>query len=554
MTSIFTNLFGKSNPVTPLDEKKQENENGGNKQLDWKQFTIKFFTHFLVTICLGTVIIGACGLYITKVAYSDILPDDVKLAPYTETDYDMRLREGENIKDSFVVMNVLKERLWKGFNFFKAPINITSQQASFIKEDFKDNTILNYLNCIKYHTEDQLGARWSFYMRKIFFECLAGSFYAVNKIYSALYWFPEWLVLLAYFTILPFISCGVIIWTILKGLFNIISNLGIANRVYNEDGSTTQEKDSDFKWWRKIKESDEAFLDSYKWSYYLIWPLWKLTFILMPLLYAVSGLYFLGIITFITTSFAFINPLMRKYTLKGENGEQHGLGDFIRDTFFYKKTFIIFLATYNLLMSTGLYLNSSYTASCFVGILILALYFEMFQTKIPDDPTQLGGSETIGKYFDFKKAKNGDFVCLDTDSGSSLNKKPKNLRGKVTESVTNPVTESVTNPVTEPVTESVTNPVTEPVTESVTNPVTEQVIESVTEPVIESGNKTVTEQVDTTNLPPPPPIQQVKQVDTTNLPPPPPIPQVKQEGGFKHNSKVRTKTGKIRSKYNVNLI
>ena len=546
MTTIFTNLFGKSNPVTPLDEKKQENENGGNKKLDWKQFTIKFFTHFLVTICLGTVILGACGLYTSKVAYSDILPDDVKMAPYTQAEYEIRLREGDDINDSFVVMNVLKERLWKGFNFFKPPINVTSQQASFIKENFKENGLFNYLNCVQYHKEDEFGSRWSFYMRKILFECFASSFSAVNGIYSKLYLLPEWFVLVAYFTILPFICCIVFAWTVIKGLWNIISNLGIANRVYNKDGSTTQETDYDSKWWRKMEEKDEAFLDNYKWTYYIILIGWKLSFILMPLLYAVSGFYFLGVITFITSLIALINPLLRKYTLKGENGEKHGLGDFIRDTFFYKKTFIIFLATYNLMMSTGLYLNSSYTASCFVGILILALYFEMFQTKIPDDPTQLGGSETIGKYFDFLKSKKGDFECSDTTTtkGPSLLQKMKNL-GKGTKVV----------PETETGTESGTEPGTEPNINEESNTTSNK------EPYIQKQFNTSQDITQKTVIPEPiqseePTINPMHKDNlNTLLGPAPPI-STEKIGGSKQTggSKVRTKTGKIRQKYNVSLI
>ena len=213
------------------------------------------------------------------------------------------------------------------------------------------------------------------------------------------------------------------------------------------------------------------------------------------MIYVFSALYCLGLIVFITSLIALINPLLRKYKLKGDNPNvEHGLGDFIRDTFFYKKTFIIFLAAYNLLMSTGLYLNAGYTASCFIGILILALYFEMFQTKMPEDPTQIDGFENIGKYFNFKKNENGEFKC--PDGKKVLPRWQANLKKKMFDG---------------------TGTGTETGTGTGTEPITEQGIK-----LEEKMN----------------PLQQQQQ----------------QQGGSKPKSKVITKTGKIRQRYNVSLI
>lgn len=532
MTSILKNLFGKTEPESPLDEKKKENENGGNKKLDWKQFTVKFFTHFLFTICLGTIVLGACGLYTTKVAYSGILPEDIKMAPYTEADYKMGIGGEDDMAKSFVVMNVLKERLWKGFNFFKGPTNITAQQATFIKEKFDDNSFFNWLNCIQYHKQDEFGSRWSYYMRKIFLECIASSFYIISKMFSFLYTLPEWIVLLAYFTILPFICCTVFIWSGLKGFWNIIVNLTIANRVYKntEDDISGIEENSDFKWWRKMENKDEDFLNEYSWySYPFIWIIWKLSFILLPIVYVCSALYFLIPMTFIATLIGLINPLLRKYKLKGDSPEKdHGLGDFIRDTFFYKKTFIIFLAAYNLLMSTGLYLNSSYTASCFIGILILALYFEMFQTKIPEDPTQLDGFETIGKYFNFIKNENGKFKCPDKEVSIAKNDTTVKKEVEITNSNASGPKVNKAPYIQKPF--STSHYINNNYGERINDINKESLIPETTQ----SGENSES-------------IMNPMHKDNTLL-----GSASTQSGGTK--TKVRTKTGKIRQKYNVSLI
>jgi hypothetical protein len=237
-----------------------------------------------------------------------------------------------------------------------------------------------------------------------------------------------------------------------------------------------------------------------------------MSLVILPVLYVFVSAYCLVPMAFISSLIGLINPLLRKYKLKGDNPSvEHGLGDFIRDTFFYKKTFIIFLAAYNLMMSTGLYLNSSYTASCFVGILILALYFEMFQTKMPEDPTQLDGFENIGKYFNFKKEEGGKFVC--PDKNVSITTKVVEVKKDI-EITNSNASELNVNP------QSNTNSNKVPYIQKPFS--TSQYIEP------PSGNNQVPEE--TMN-----PLQQGR---------------LKQSGG----SKVRTKTGKIRQKYNVSLI
>ena len=120
------NLF--TNNDDPIENKKKENADGG-KKMNFKKFAVTFFGHFLVTICFLTIIVGSLGLYTAKVAQSGILPINPLFAPYTAEEYEAN-------PSNKVFMNIVKDRSWKGFNFWEDPINVTAQKATFIKEDF----------------------------------------------------------------------------------------------------------------------------------------------------------------------------------------------------------------------------------------------------------------------------------------------------------------------------------------------------------------------------------------------------------------------------------
>jgi hypothetical protein len=394
------NLF--KDPNESVENKKKDNENGG-KNLNFKKFTITFFGHFLVTICLFTVVIGACGLYTAKVAQSNILPINPEFAPYTDKDYEMK------DPPASVFMNIVKERAAKGLNFWDEPLSTTAQQATFIKEDFNDNKIFKYLCKIKpFSEENENFSRMTFFLRKLFINGILSSFDMVNTIYSFLYSFPEWFLMLIYFTILPFIFTFLIFWNAFKIFMEAISNIIIPFRINNpKDGKDRDvgdikfthqkidDKDPTSEWWRKWTECEiKKYNENHKGIWNTITEFMDyIGYGIMFMIYVMITINIIMPLSVIVTVFGLFNPLLRKYNLKGEENKENGIGDFLRDTFVYKKTFIIFLAAYNLLMTTSVYLGPGYTFSCFVGLLVLATYFEVFVTpnaiKINiDDTTQ----------------------------------------------------------------------------------------------------------------------------------------------------------------------
>ena len=355
-----------------IADKKNEKENGG-KKLNFKKFAISFFGHFLITICLCTVVIGAFGLYTAKVAQSNILPIMPDSAPYTENDYEM---------DSIAVfMNIVKERGAKGLNFWTEPISVTAQKATFIKEDFNENGVFKYLCEMKSFTEkNEYFSRMMFFLRKIFIRGVVSSFGMIKTIYSSLYLLPEWFLMLIYFTILPIIFIFLFLYNGVKIFIEAVSNLTLpfreSNTTHTGNGiefkyEKPSENDPTAEWWRpwttlEIKQYKQ---DNEGWFFGTITKIIDYTGNgLMFMIYVMLTLNVIIPISLAVTFFGLTNPLLRKYKLDKENddGSEHGIGDFLRDTFVYKKTFIIFLAVSNLLMSTGVYLEAGYTFSCFV--------------------------------------------------------------------------------------------------------------------------------------------------------------------------------------------
>jgi hypothetical protein len=390
----------------PIENKKNEKESKV-KNMNWKKFSMTFFGHFLVTICFFTVVIGACGLYTSKVAQSNILPFNPEFAPYTSEDYKM----GEADKAATVLMNIVKGRGWKGFNFFDDPTGINAQNATFIKENFDENGIFSFFCKIKAFSEQNENfSRMTFFLRKIFISGILSSFDMVNTIYSVLYSLPEWLLMVVYFTIFPFIFIFLIFWNAFKIFLEAISNIIIPFRVNNPKvGATRTSSDIVFghverdpedltsQWWRKWTQCE---INEYNKNHKGIWNtitefMDYIGYGIMFMIYAMITFNIIIPISIFVTMFSLFNPLLRKYKLeKDPKDKENGFIDFLRDTFAYKKSFIIILAAYNLIISTGLYLPKAYTFSCFIGILVLAFYFEVFampdSDKIfADDATQI---------------------------------------------------------------------------------------------------------------------------------------------------------------------
>ena len=115
-----------------IDEKKNEFKNS-NTTSDFKGFIKNYLLSIVFTI--GIFIIGGIGLYTTKIAQSNILPDNIELAPYTIKD--------RVVKDIEVNINIIKPL------FFSKDENILLQKSTFNSQEYLDSFNKNFLCYLK---------------------------------------------------------------------------------------------------------------------------------------------------------------------------------------------------------------------------------------------------------------------------------------------------------------------------------------------------------------------------------------------------------------------
>lgn len=113
-------------PATAIDEKKEPDASQTNKNANLKGFITNYLSSIIFTIGISVLLIGSLGLYTTKVAQSNILPDNINLEPYTNV--------VRNVQEMAIDINIIKDISWN----LKVN-NIVSQKAYFNEEQFLKN-------------------------------------------------------------------------------------------------------------------------------------------------------------------------------------------------------------------------------------------------------------------------------------------------------------------------------------------------------------------------------------------------------------------------------
>ena len=121
--------MSKTENTSAIDEKK--NEESENTSPDFNGFIKNYLSSIIFTIGIAIFIVGGLGLYTTKIAQSNILPDNIELAPYTIKD---RL-----VKDIEININIMKPL------FFSKNDNISLQKSTFNSQEYLDSFNKNLL-------------------------------------------------------------------------------------------------------------------------------------------------------------------------------------------------------------------------------------------------------------------------------------------------------------------------------------------------------------------------------------------------------------------------
>ena len=333
--------------ISAIDEKKTE-ETG--VEPDFKGFIKNYLSSIIITIGFSVFVIGTIGLFYTKVAQANIIPDNIELAPYTTID--------RVVKDIPIDINVMRQMLWSENK------ETLSQKAVFLSQDYLDSFNNSFLCYLKKNATPDAGifANATLFFSHVYENVIAKNFLVINQFFFYLSYLPEFAIMLFYGMF------GIIIWFIL--LF-ITTCFSIAYHVIHiPELFRTSDPENNSLW-----ESKENI------SFFRIMKIILFFFVWIPL-----GLFSTFVSPFFLSLYSIFSPLFAKYEIKQQGPKIHGITDFIKDTFAYKKLFFFILATLSLVSNGIKYLGPN----SIVGIAIAVLFayvMGLYSNEMPESGT-----------------------------------------------------------------------------------------------------------------------------------------------------------------------
>ena len=339
------------------------------------------------------VIFGAIGLYMTKVAMANVLPTDVRFEPYT-------CSPNVNQDTIDVPMNKVRELGLKGLALWQIWDDSTKsweQNAQFNKEDtiksFKDSWIKSLRNA-----SNAIGASGlTKFTSSVMNDTSATSFGAIQSTFSLFGSWNETLFIVFFgffgFFLLPFFWIFNFIQSVMYHFTNLFQNniFGgwFSYQTFKEKYGEDWEIDgTPFSW--QGENSVEIRQVLWKWFSFL--------FLLVPGSFILLFISMFIIFPFYLTFMPIIKTLMAKYTL-GTNKEpldesskptdKKSLLSFIKDTFAYKRTFLLFLSILNLFTCANTWLGEQYFGAVIIAIILAIVFCDIFAVTEPDDNTMI---------------------------------------------------------------------------------------------------------------------------------------------------------------------
>lgn len=340
----MSTIMSQTENTNAIDEKKKESDN--STTTDFKGFIINYTRTILFTI--GIFIIGGVGLYTTKIAQSNILPDNIELAPYTIKD--------RVVKDIEININIIKPL------FFSKNENILLQKSIFNSQEYLDSFNKNFLCYLKKSADPNSGlfANAPLFFSTVYDNLVAKNFLAINTIFYYLSYLPESVIILLYGIF------GISIWF---GLYFFNVCISVFYHIINIP-QLFRDIDDKTKKWESIEEI--SFLRVIKFLlFFFIWiPLGTLSVFTTPVFFTIYGL---------------IAPLFAKYKITNTtNNKDYNVFNFIKDTFVYKKLFFFILATLSLI-STGITYLGSYYIIAILFAIIFSFFMGLYTNTQPND-------------------------------------------------------------------------------------------------------------------------------------------------------------------------
>jgi hypothetical protein len=337
--------------TSAINEKKNEETGTSVTSTDFKNFFVNYLSSIIFTISLTIFIVGTLGLYTTKVAQANILPDNIELAPYTIID--------RVVKDIPIDINIMRP------SFFSENKDTFSQKAIFHSQEYLDSFNNSFLCSLKKNAEDPnggLSANASLFFSSVYDNIIAKNFLAINTIFFYLSYLPESLIMILYGFF------GIFLWITLY-FFNLCISIfyhivSIPELFRNPSSEKPQHWES--------SENIGFFNFNPKLLFFCFiwWWIGMISAFLCPAFFTLYGL---------------ISPLYAKYSIK-QNKRTFNVIDFIKNTFAYKKFFFFILSTISLFSNGIKNLGTNSVVGIIVAV-VFAYFIGLYNNEMPESGT-----------------------------------------------------------------------------------------------------------------------------------------------------------------------
>jgi hypothetical protein len=376
----------------------------------------KFFANFAVSTAgiLVFVALGAIGLYFTKIAAAKIIPTNIEFKPYTCTP-----NPDPEKKPEVIMMNLVREFPFKGLGIWMPAISKFCQQAKFdeksFDKSFKGSRMRSLWEAQDEETNKAKGievsnfARWkSESMNKM----ISAGFSFIQTVFGAFSGWNETLFMLLFgmlgsifFPIFMIVNVFTSIWAHISALAkkgvdgSLHTGVSWLKRKTRKENGETDFEEPPASIFKVLGLASKKEPDDITWVENILFVLkFILFYMLISIYFMVSSLLVSPIYTTFYTIFKTVGI---KYKLKLEDdfssddsgsGDStlKGMGNFIRDSFAYKRTYLVALSIVNLLMQANIFLGTYYFAAIFISIILAIVFCDIFVSKkSPGDNTQI---------------------------------------------------------------------------------------------------------------------------------------------------------------------
>jgi hypothetical protein len=337
--------------TSAIDEKKNKETGIFTSSTDFKKFFLSYLSSIIFTICIIIFITGTLGLYTTKVAQANILPDDIELAPYTVID--------RIVTDIPIDINVMRSMFWSENK------DTLSQKAIFNSQEYLDSFNDSFLCFLKKNAQDPnkvLLSNASLFFSSVYENIVAKNFLVINTIFFYLSYLPESIIMIIYGYF------GIFLWMILH-FFNVC--ISIFYHIVNIPQlfrNPSVEKPQHWESYENIGFFN--FNPKLLFFCFIWWWVGMISTFLCPPFFTLYGL---------------ISPLYAKYKIK-QNDKPLNIFDFIKNTFVYKKLFFFILATISLFFNGIIYLGIKSITGIIIAI-IFAYFMGLYSNEMPEPGT-----------------------------------------------------------------------------------------------------------------------------------------------------------------------